>query len=85
MSFFAYLTIGLFIGWLSRTIIQDRGVTMVPSLLLGAFGALIATTIVHFLGMAGAAFFAVVGAVGLLFTVNVFRKDTPIFSETDVL
>lgn len=83
MSFLAYITIGLFIGWLSRVITKERGVTMMPSLFFGVLGALAGTFIVIFLGLAGAAFYAVVGAVGMLFTVNVFRQDKPIFTETE--
>lgn len=85
MNILAYITIGLFIGWLSRIITKDRGVTMFPSLAFGVLGALAGTTIVHLLGLAGAAFYAVVGAVGVLFTVNVFRQDEPIFKKTKPL
>ncbi|MFD2531011.1 GlsB/YeaQ/YmgE family stress response membrane protein [Gracilimonas halophila] len=85
MNILAYITIGLVIGWLSRIITKDRGVTMFPSLAFGVLGAVAGTAIVHILGLAGAAFYAVVGAVGMLFTVNVFRQDDPIFSETEAL
>lgn len=82
MSLLAYITMGLLIGWLSRMIVKERGVTMWPSLFFGVIGALAGTTIVHFLDLAGAAFYAVVGAVGVLFTVNVFRQEKPIFTKT---
>ncbi|MEX2477597.1 MAG: hypothetical protein WD357_04110 [Gracilimonas sp.] len=85
MSLLAYISIGLFIGWLSRVITKDRGVTMYPSLAFGVLGALAGTVIVYFLGLAGAAFYAAVGSVGVLFTVNVFRQKKPIFSETDTI
>ncbi|WP_290878051.1 hypothetical protein [Gracilimonas sp.] len=85
MNLLAYITIGLVIGWLSRVITKDRGVTMYPSLAFGVLGALSGTAIVQFLDLAGAAFYAVVGAVGVLFTVNVFRQDEPIFSDTETL
>lgn len=85
MNILAYITIGLLIGWLSRVITKDRGVTMLPSLAFGVLGALSGTVIVHVLGLAGAAFYAVVGAFGMLFTVNVFRQGKPIFSETETL
>ncbi|MDR9418304.1 GlsB/YeaQ/YmgE family stress response membrane protein [Gracilimonas sp.] len=83
MNILAYIIIGLFIGWLFRIISKDREVAMLPSLAFGVLGALAGTLIVHFLGLAGAAFYAVVGAVGVLFTVNVFRQKDPIFVETD--
>lgn len=82
MNILAYITIGLVIGWLSRIITKERGVTMLPSLAFGVLGAVAGTAIVHILGLAGAAFYAAVGAVGILFTVNVFRQKKPIFTET---
>lgn len=82
MTFLAYISIGLIIGWLSRMITKDRGVTLWPSLGFGVLGAIAGTLIVHFLGLAGAAFYAAVGAIGVLFTVNVFRQKKPIFTET---
>lgn len=85
MDILAYISIGLFIGWLSRVITKDRGVTMFPSLAFGVLGAIAGTAIVHILGLAGAAFYAVVGAVGVLFTVNVFRQEKPIFKKTKKL
>lgn len=85
MTFLGYITIGIIIGWLSRIITKDRGVTMFPSLAFGVLGALAGMAIVQIIGLAGTAFYAVVGAVGVLFTVNVFRQDKPIFSETETL
>lgn len=85
MNVLAYITIGLVLGWLSRVITKDRGVAMMPSLVFGVLGALAGTAIVQFLDLAGAAFYAVVGAVGILFTVNVFRQDEPIFTNAKKL
>ncbi|MGN8226699.1 GlsB/YeaQ/YmgE family stress response membrane protein [Gracilimonas sp. BCB1] len=85
MYLLSYITIGLIIGWLSRVITQDRGVTMLPSLAFGVLGALAGTFIVHAVGLAGSAFYAVVGSVGVLFTVNVFRQDDPIFADTETV
>jgi uncharacterized membrane protein YeaQ/YmgE (transglycosylase-associated protein family) len=85
MNILAYITIGLVIGWLSRIITKDRGITMIPSLAFGVLGAMAGTIVVHFLGLAGAAFYAMVGALSMLFTVNVFRQKKPIFTETDTI
>lgn len=82
MTVLAYITLGLFVGWLIRLISQDRGVEMIPSLFFGVLGALSGMLIVHFLDLAGGAFYAVVGAVGVLFIVNVFRQEEPIFMNT---
>lgn len=85
MYFLAYITIGLVVGWLSRLITKDRGVKTIPSLFFGVLGALAGTFIVQAVGLAGTAFYAAVGAVGVLFTVNVFRQDDPIFTETEAV
>lgn len=83
MYLLAYITIGLVIGWISRLITQERGVTLLPSLAFGVLGALAGTGIVYTVDLAGTAFYAAVGAVSVLFTVNVFRQDEPIFSEAE--
>ena len=49
MTFLGYITIGLIIGWLSRLVTKDRGVTMWPSLGFGVLGAIAGTLIVQFL------------------------------------
>jgi uncharacterized membrane protein YeaQ/YmgE (transglycosylase-associated protein family) len=85
MYYLAYATIGLFIGWLSRIITKERGVKMIPSLAFGVLGALAGTFIVQVVGLAGTAFYAAVGSVGVLFTLNVFRQKEPIFSDTETL
>lgn len=85
MNVLAYITIGLIIGWLSRVIAKDRGVTMFPSLAFGVIGALAGTAIVFVFDLAGAAIYAAVGAFALLFTVNSFRQKEPIFTETETL
>lgn len=84
MNILAYITIGLIIGWLSRIIAKDRGVTMLPSLAFGVIGAMVGTTIVFIFDLAGAAIYAAVGAFALLFTVNTFRQDDPIFDDTEI-
>tara|TARA_R100000479_G_C6201120_1_gene134753 strand:+ start:148 stop:405 length:258 start_codon:yes stop_codon:yes gene_type:complete len=83
MYLLAYATIGLVIGWLSRLLTKQRGVTMLPSLAFGVLGALAGSFIVQTVGLAGTAFYAAVGAIGVLFTVNVFRQEEPIFTETE--
>lgn len=83
MTFLSYLAIGLFIGWLSRMIVKDRGIELIPSLGFGVIGALTGTAIVYAIDASGAGFYAVIGAVGVLFTVNTFRKKKPIFEEDE--
>lgn len=84
MNALAYISIGLVIGWLSRIIAKDRGVTMLPSLAFGVIGAMVGTAIVFMFDLAGAAIYAAVGAFALLFIVNTFRQDDPIFDDTEI-
>ncbi len=58
MSLLAYVTIGLSIGWISRIAVQDEGIKMSTSLIVGAVGALLAVAISKIVGIEGAAFFA---------------------------
>lgn len=86
MTFLSYVTIGLFIGWVSRIILKERGIKMIPSLVFGMTGALVAVGTVYLMGISGHGYYAVVGAVGTLFTVNVFRKkEDPIFEDEDAI
>jgi len=82
MFLFAYITIGLTIGWLSNVILKERSIKMLPSLLFGVFGALIGTGIDALLNLPGAAFYAIIGAIGILFTLNAFRQMDPIFTTS---
>lgn len=83
MTFLSHVTIGLVIGWLSRMIVKDRGVKLVPSLGLGVIGAMVGSAVVYIIDEPGGGFYAVIGAIGVLFTVNAFRKKDPIFGERD--
>ena len=76
MTILGYITIGIIIGWLSRIITKDRGVNMFPSLAFGVVGSLAGMSIVLIVGLSGAAFYAVLGALCILFTVNVFSHET---------
>ncbi|WP_185957237.1 hypothetical protein [Gracilimonas mengyeensis] len=76
MTILGYITIGIIIGWLSRIITKDRGVAMIPSLAFGVLGSLAGMGIVLIIDVAGAAFYAGIGALCILFTVNVFSHET---------
>lgn len=84
MYLLAYMTIGLTIGLISWLIVQKRGVGLIPSLGFAVLGALSGTAIVQMLDLAGAAFYAAMGAIGVLFTANVFRQDQPIFESAEI-
>lgn len=82
MTFLSYIVIGMFIGWLSRVIFKDRGISMMPSIAFGIIGSLVAVGTVYAMGISGHGYYAIVGAFGTLFLVNVFRKKgEPIFED----
>lgn len=83
----SYVVIGLLIGWLSRLLIKERGIKMIPSLIFGVIGSLVAAITVFIMDISGPGFYAVVGAVGVLFIVNVFRKENekPIFEDEEAI
>ncbi|MEX0608066.1 MAG: hypothetical protein WD016_04060 [Balneolaceae bacterium] len=83
MTFLSYVTIGLFIGLLSYLIVKHKGITLLPSLSFGVIGALTGAAIVYAIGGSGAGFYATIGAISVLFTVNVFRKEKTIFGDDD--
>lgn len=84
ITILGYLTLGIVTGWLSRILYGDRGVKLIPSIAFGVFGALTGAAITHLNGLAGAGFFAVMAAIGILFIVNTFRQDDPLFEEAAV-
>lgn len=83
MEFFGFLTLGTIIGWLSHTFSGTHGIKLLPSILIGAIAALIGGLIVMFFELRGSGFYAAIASVGVLFTINAFRKKKPIFVEPD--
>lgn len=84
MTLLGYVTIGLVVGWLSNLLYGHRGIRLVPSLAFGVAGALAGMFIIYVNGLAGAGYFAMIGAMGILFTVNTFRQKKPLFDEASV-
>ncbi len=84
MMILAHITIGLFIGWLSYEVVGDRGVNLIYSLMFGVLGAIIGLAIVQIFDLAGSAIYAAFGGMGIVFIVNVFRQEEPIFENTEI-
>lgn len=84
MMILAHITIGLFVGWISYEVIGDRGINLNYSLMFGVLGAIIGLSIVQIFDLAGSAIYAAFGGVGILFIVNVFRQEDPIFQNTEI-
>jgi len=83
MEFFGFLTLGTLIGWLSHTFSGNHGIKMLPSIIIGGFGALIGGSVVMYFQLKGSGFYAAIASVGILFTINAFRKKKPIFVEEE--
>ena len=78
---FGFLLIGSFIGWLSNFFSGERGIQLWPSILIGSGSALFGGLLVGVLDLSGSGFIAAIAAVSVLFTINTFRKQDPIFAE----
>jgi len=83
MEFFGFLTLGTLVGWLSHTFSGARGIKLLPSILIGAVSALIGGSVVLYFDLQGSGFYAAIAAVGILFTINAFRKQKPIFVDEE--
>lgn len=81
MEFFGFLTLGTLIGWLSHTFSGEHGIKLLPSVIIGALGALIGGSLVIWFDLLGSGYYAAITATGILFTINAFRKKKPIFVE----
>ncbi len=77
----AYLLIGAFIGWISNFFSGERGIKLIPSILIGAGSALFGGLLVQLFDLSGSGFIALIASIAVLFTVNTFRKKKPIFAE----
>lgn len=76
MSLFAFLVVGLIAGWLAGIIMREGGLGLIGDIVVGVIGAVIGGYIFSALGISsgdswiGWIFTALVGAVILLFVVN---------------
>jgi uncharacterized membrane protein YeaQ/YmgE (transglycosylase-associated protein family) len=78
MSLLAFLIVGLIAGWLAGMIMRGRGMGLIGDIVVGGIGAVIGGYIFSALGVnsgdswIGWIITALVGAVILLFVVNLF-------------
>jgi len=83
MAIFGFLTIGTLIGWLSYTFTGDHGVKLLPSIIIGAIGALTGGSLVLLFNLLGSGIYASITAIVTLFTINAFRKRRPDFANSE--
>jgi uncharacterized membrane protein YeaQ/YmgE (transglycosylase-associated protein family) len=83
MEFFGFLTLGTLIGWLSHTFSGSHGIKLLPSIIIGGLGALVGGSVVMYFELKGSGFYSAIASVGILFTINAFRKKKPIFTEEE--
>lgn len=81
---FWMVTLGLIIGFVGHFIYGKRGVALVPSILVALAGALVTGVSALVFEFSMALGYSLIGALGFLFVVNVFRqKDRTVFVDTD--
>ena len=83
MSFFGFLTLGVVIGVISRLIYRKRGMKMVPSMIIGAISALVGGSLNVYFELTYPWVYAAISAMLVIFTTNSFRKETPIFTDSE--
>ena len=79
MALLGFLVIGLLAGWLAGWILKGRGAGVAGNMMIGIVGALIGGLVFRFAkvpvwGPIGSLLTATVGAVILLYLVDLFKK-----------
>ncbi len=75
-----YIGLGASVGLLSNLVFMERGLKILPSIMVSVIGALIGGLISVWLNLIGSGFYALICSFVILFTFNVFRtKKDPIF------
>jgi uncharacterized membrane protein YeaQ/YmgE (transglycosylase-associated protein family) len=79
MNLISFLILGLIAGWLAATIMKGRGAGMLVNLVLGVIGAYLGGFLFSLFGLSAHGFIgslitATIGAVVLLFLINILKK-----------
>lgn len=82
LMIFGYLGLGAFVGFLSHLVLQERGIKMVPSIVVAMGGGLVGGLISASFNLVGSGFYALISSFIILFTFNVFRtKKESVFES----
>lgn len=79
LDLFVFLAIGALVGWLAGKIVKGRGFGVVGNIVVGILGAVLGGFVFGFLGLAatgllGSIVMATIGAVILLYVINLVKK-----------
>lgn len=79
MNIFAFLLVGLIAGWIASMLVEGRGMGIAADIVVGVLGAFIGGFVFNALGVYSEGFWGAVatssvGAVVLLFLVNMFMN-----------
>lgn len=79
INLIVFLAIGALVGWLAGTIVKDRGFGLLGNIVVGIVGAVLGGFIFGLLGITtggllGAIIMATIGAVILLYAINLIKK-----------
>ncbi|MDQ1286049.1 MAG: hypothetical protein QG663_1475 [Thermodesulfobacteriota bacterium] len=80
MNLISFLILGLIAGWLAGTIMKGRGAGMLVNLVLGVIGAYLGGFLFSLFGLSAHGFIgslitATIGAVVLLFLINILKRS----------
>lgn len=79
MSLLSYIIIGLLAGWIASHLMEGRGYGLLGDIVIGIIGAFLGGYIFAWLGIAAGGFIgnlvvSAIGAIVLLFLVNLLRR-----------
>ncbi len=80
MSFLSFILIGIVAGWLAGKLLKGHGFGLVRNLIIGVIGAIIGGLIFNQIGIyniggtIGSFIMALIGALILLFVLNLFKR-----------
>ncbi|PLX47744.1 MAG: GlsB/YeaQ/YmgE family stress response membrane protein [Desulfobulbaceae bacterium] len=79
MSLIIFIAVGALAGWLAGIIMKGRGFGVIGNVIVGLVGAVLGGFIFGFLGITtggllGSIIMATIGAVLLLFAINIIKK-----------
>ncbi len=76
-----YISIGLLVGYISRFVFGKRSMRTIPSILMGALGAVTIGVISQIFDLGDNLVMGLIGAIGFLFICNIFRSHPATDSE----
>lgn len=80
LTVLGYAGIGSLIGVISYLVLKERGIRLMPSVLVGLIGGLLGAIIPEFFDLSGAGYYSALSSLSVLLTFNLIRRRSePVF------